>query len=98
MMTAMNIAKHLFQTGLKEEFKLPVIVDFNLKEGAVDVCMMRQTTLDEFYGEEIGEPLWTEVIITLSPKIMSDPDALFGAYTDAREQIRKALEKGRVWP
>ena len=96
-MTALDIAKHLFQTGLYREFGLSVTVDFSLKEGMVDVCMMRQTVLDEFMSDYKGEPLWTDAIITLSPKILSDPDALCGAYAEANTLIQKALKRGRVF-
>ena len=101
-MKSKDIAKHLFQIGLHKEFGLTVIVNFTLNEKHVDISMMRQTTLDEFGDENLpalmGEfdPIWTEAIINLSPKILWTTESLIAAYEEAHSIIKKALRRGRV--
>ena len=50
-MNILDVAKHLIQTALTEQFRLPVAVNFTLKEGLMDVTMMRKSTLSEFMFE-----------------------------------------------
>tara|TARA_R110000824_G_scaffold245446_1_gene434486 strand:+ start:76 stop:375 length:300 start_codon:yes stop_codon:yes gene_type:complete len=91
------ITKHMFQNGLTCEFSIPVTVEFGLIEDSVDVVIMRQTTLSEFEEVKNIEPLWTDVIITLSPQVMKDVDMLHDAYSTARATIKSALKKGSVY-
>ena len=97
MLQALNTAKHLFQTALQTEFSLPVSVEFGLILEEIDVYMMRQTTLDEFVDHSSVEPLWTDAVITLSPKILTDADTLHRAYVIAHDTIQENLKKGREW-
>ena len=96
-MNILDVAKHLIQISLTERFRLPVSVNFTLKEGLKDVTMMRQTTLSEFIFEEIEEPLWTDVIVNLSPHIVADPDTLCNAYMEIHNEIEEAVARGRIW-
>jgi hypothetical protein len=96
-MNILDVAKHLMQTALTEQFRLPVAVNFTLKEGLMDVTMMRQSTLSEFMFEEMEAPLWTDAIVNLSPRVVSDPDTLAGVYRGIYDEIEKALSRGRVW-
>ena len=101
-MKTKDIAKHLFQIGLHKEFGLGVIVDFTLNEKHVDVTLMRQTTLDEFGDENLPalmgkfDPIWTEAIINLSPKVIWTTENLIAAYEEAHDIIKEALRRGRV--
>jgi len=96
-MNMLDVAKHLMQTALTEQFRLPVAVNFTLKEGLMDVTMMRQSTLSEFMFEEMEEPLWTDAIVNLSPRVVSDPDTLANTYRGVYDEINAALSRGRVW-
>jgi hypothetical protein len=101
-MKSKDIAKHLFQIGLHKEFGLAVIVNFTLNERHVDVSMMRQTTLDEFGDENLPalmgkfDPMWTDAIINLSPKILWSTESLIAAYEKAHGIIKEALKRGKV--
>ena len=96
-MNILDVAKHLIQVALTEQFRLPVSVNFTLKEGLMDVTMMRQSTLSEFMFEEMEAPLWTAVIVNLSPRILSDPDTLTSIYRSVYEEVAAAISRGRVW-
>ena len=96
-MNILDVAKHLIQVALTEQFRLPVSVNFTLKEGLMDVTMMRQSTLSEFMFEEMEAPLWTDVIVNLSPRILSDPDTLTSIYRSVYEEVAAAISRGRVW-
>jgi len=96
-MNILDVAKHLIQVALTEQFRLPVSVNFTLKEGLMDVTMMRQSTLSEFMFEERDAPLWTDVIVNLSPRILSDPDTLTSIYRSVYEEVATAISRGRVW-
>ena len=98
MLDSKTITKHMFQNGLTCEFSIPVTVEFGLIEECVDVSIMRQTTLSEFMEKKEVEPLWTDVVITLSPKVLKDADILHDAYATARATIKSTLKKGRVFP
>ncbi len=96
-MNILDVAKHLIQVALTEQFRLPVSVNFTLKEGLMDVTMMRQSTLSEFMFEEMEAPLWTDVIVNLSPRILSDPDTLTSIYRSVYAEVATAISRGRVW-
>lgn len=96
-MNILDVAKHLIQVALTEQFRLPVSVNFTLKEGLMDVTMMRQSTLSEFMFEEMEAPLWTDVIVNLSPRILSDPDTLTSIYRSVYAEVSTAISRGRVW-
>ncbi len=96
-MNILDVAKHLIQVALTEQFRLPVSVNFTLKEGLMDVTMIRQSTLSEFMFEEMEAPLWTDVIVNLSPRILSDPDTLTSIYRSVYEEVATAISRGRVW-
>lgn len=103
-MKSKDIVKYLFQIGLHKEFGLTVIVNFTLNEKHVDVTLMRQTTLEEFGDESEGlpalmskfNPIWTEAIINLSPKVLWSVENLIAAYEEAHDIIKEALRRGRV--
>jgi hypothetical protein len=97
ILSPLEITKHTFQIALKEEFGLPVIVDIALAD-SLHISVMRQSTLYEFMGENPmpTEPVWTEVMVTLPPTVIDDPQSLYDAYITIRNKILKALEKGRV--
>ena len=42
------------------------------------------------------DPIWTEAIINLSPKILWTTESLIAAYEEAHSIIKKALRRGRV--
>ncbi len=98
-MNVLDVARHLFQSALTRGFGLPVSVNFTLKEGFMDVTMMRQSTLDEFMQEyeSTSEPLWTDVIVNLSPRILADPTTLIEVYHSVYGEIESAISRGRIW-
>ena len=96
-MNILDVAKHLIQTALTEQLRLPVAVNFTLKEGLMDVTMMRQSTLSEFMFEEMEAPLWTDAIVNLSPRVLSDPNTLTSVYRNVSNEINTAIARGRVW-
>ena len=95
--SALDIIKHTFQVSLKEEFGLPVLVNTTLTDKS-SVSVMRQSTLYEYMdqGPIPAEPVWTEIIITLTPNIIEDPESLYEAYSTIRSKITKTLAKGKV--
>ena len=97
MLDIKTITKHMFQNGLAHEFSIPVTVEFGLIGKPVDVTIMRQSILPEFTEMKDTEPLWTDVIITLSPKVMMDVEVLHDAYVSARTTIKGALTTGSVF-
>lgn len=97
ILSPLDITTHLFQAALKEEFGLPVIVNMGLGD-TPSVSVMRQSTLYEYMdqGPIPAEPVWTEIIITLTPNIIEDPESLYEAYSTIRSKITKTLAKGKV--
>ena len=95
--SALDIIKHTFQVSLKEEFGLPVLVNTTLTDKS-SVSVMRQSTLYEYMeqGPIPAEPVWTEIIVNLSPTIIESPESLYDAYSTVRNKIIKTLEKGKV--